>query len=467
MELNSVAEKRSFNSMVWKLTLPLVAQNVINMLVNMADVAMLGRLSQTALAASSLANQVHFILSLVYFGLGTGASVLTSQYWGKGDMKAIQIVLGIALKLSMLVSLLFAVATWIAPGPLMRIFTDDLQLIEEGIVYLRVIGISYLFTGFSTMYLSVTRSIERVTLSTVVYLVSLAVNILLNALLIFGLMGFPKLGILGAAIATAVARAVELIICLVDSAVNKKFKLRISAIFEHHPALFRDFVRYAVPALLNDIVWGVGFSMYSVIMGRLGTGGDVVAANAIANVARNLAKIAASGFATSSAIVVGKALGANKIPEAKVYASRMLKLTFFTCFVGALIILASRPFVINYAELTDQARSYLSTMLYISAYYVFGQALNTTWVCGIFRAGGDVKFGFYMDIIDMWLFAVPLGLLAAFVWKLPVMVVYFLIFLDEFVKMPFVYYRYKQGKWLRNITRSDLDAESPPKAVEA
>lgn len=453
MELNSLAEKRSFNSMVWKLTLPLVAQNIINMLVNMADVAMLGRLSQTALAASSLANQVHFILSLVYFGLGTGASVLTAQYWGKGDMKAIEIVLGIALKLSMLVSVLFAVATWTVPGALMRVFTDDLELIEEGIIYLRVIGISYLFTGFSTMYLSVTRSIERVTLSTVVYLVSLVANIILNALLIFGLMGFPRLGILGAAIATAIARAIELIICLVHSAVNKRIKLRASAIFGRHPELFRDFVRYAVPALLNDIVWGVGFSMYSVIMGRLGTGGDVVAANAIASVARNLAKIAASGFATSSAIVVGKALGANKLKEAKVYADRMIVLTFLTCLVGAVVILISRPFVINYAELTDQARSYLSTMLYISAYYVFGQALNTTLICGIFRAGGDVKYGFYMDIIDMWLFAVPLGLLAAFVWKLPVMVVYFLIFLDEFVKMPFIFYRYKQNKWLKNITR--------------
>lgn len=447
-------EKRAFGKMVLLLVLPVVGQNLLNMAVNTADVVMLGYVSQSALSASSLANQIQFILSLLFFGIGSGASILTAQYWGKGDTRTIEKVLGIALRFSIASAAVFALGAIAFPGPLMRIFTSDAELIAEGISYLRVVGVSYLFMAVTMMYLSAMSSMERVILSTQIYAVSLVVNIFGNAMLIFGWFGLPRLGILGVAISTTTARLVELVICLIDSRRNKYIRIRVRDIFARNKVLLQDFLRFALPAMGNDIVWGIGFSMYSVIMGHLGS--DVVAANSIAQVVRNAAKVACSGISTGTAIIVGKALGQNLIDTARLYAKRMVNLTMVAAVIGGLMILALRPLIVNYGSITEQAREYLGVMLLISSYYVFGQAFNTTTICGVFRAGGDAKFGFILDFFDMWVFSVPLGFLCAFVFKLPVMWVYFVIFLDEFVKMPFIIVHYKRERWLQNITRESV-----------
>lgn len=452
--MNQVAEKRAFYTGVFWLMLPVVGQNLVNLGVQMADIVMLAYVNQTALSAASLANNISFILSLVFFGIASGATILASQYWGKGDTATVERVLGLSLRFSVSIALVFAVAAWFFPQTLMSIYTADAALIATGAAYLRILAVSYLCMSVTTMYLNIMRSMERVLLSTVVYAVSLLVNVTLNAVFIFGLLGAPKLGIVGVAIGTVAARAVEVAICLGDSMRNKLVRIRLASLWERNPALLRDFFRYALPALANDIVWGVGFSMYSVIMGRLGS--DVVAANAIAQVVRNMATVVCMGVSTCTSILVGKSLGENRLEEAKVYAARLLRLAMITGALGGVLILLLKPVIVSYPQIEDQARRYLEIMAYISAYSVFGQAVNTTLICGIFRAGGDSKFGLFCDVITMWLFSVPLGFLCAFVFNLPVMWVYFIIFLDEFIKMPFVFWRYRQKKWLRNITRDEV-----------
>ncbi len=445
--LNSKLEKKAFYRMVLFLALPIVGQNVIDAMVTSADVVMLGFVSQEALSAVSLAGNVQFVLSLFLFGMATGSAMLSSQYWGKGDIRTIEKVLGIALRFSLAVGALFSVCALSIPQYLMRIFTPDEALITEGIVYLRTVALTYLFAGFTVMYLNVMRSMERVSLSTVVYAVSFVTNVALNALFIFVM----RWGAFGVALATLIARCVELVICIIHAARNERFRVHISDIFARHGLLLKDFIHYSLPAIGNDVVWGVAFTMYSVIIGHLSS--DAVAAYSIVAVARKLGTVMCFALSAATAIIVGKSLGADRFDEAKAYAKRFLNLSILSALVGGVIILALIPVFMHMADLTENARGYLFGMLLINSYYVLGQAINTTTICGIFRAGGDSRWGFYCDIIDMWAVMVPIGFLCAFVLKLDVMWVYFILCLDEFIKLPFNIVHYRRRGWLKNITR--------------
>ena len=441
----------SFNKSILRLAVPIVLQNIVTTAVNSADVIMLGFVGQNALSAGSLANQVMFILQLVYTGISSGVIMLAAQYWGKKDTKTIEHIMGIGMQLSIFISSMFFIMAFFFPHVLMRIFTNDINLITEGIPYLRMVSFSYLFMSFSQVYLCAMRSIERVHFSTVTNAVALILNIIFNAVFIFGLFGAPKLGILGVALATVIARAVEFTICVIDNFIPKAIHFHIKNILEVNKILFFDFMKYSLPAFGNEIVWGVAFSMYSVIMGHLDS--DIVAANAVVVVARNLGTVACFGIADAGAIILGKSIGSGNTDTIKSDSSHFVKITSMSAVVGGIVIFLLRPVFFTMADLTPTAQSYLSIMLFINMYYIVGQAFNTAMICGVFRSGGDSKWGFFCDIVDMWCYSVPLGFISAFVLKLPPMWVYFLICTDEFVKIPFVYKHYKSYKWLKNITR--------------
>lgn len=422
--------------------------------VSSADVVMLNYVGQSSISAVSLASQYVNILFMVFYGLGTGATMLCAQYYGKGDLRAIQVVEGIALRFSLGCALLFACCALLLPGQMMHIFTNDRELIQIGASYLRFMCVSFLCWGVIEVYLSVLRSIGKVAVSTAMNVLAFSLNILLNAVFIFGLFGAPKLGAMGVAIATSLSRVIELAACLAVSAKSMEVKLDFRYLFIRNEKLFSDFVRLSLPAMGNDISWSVAFSMYSVIIGHLGT--DAVAANSFVVVVRNFGTILCFGMASAGGILLGNIIGEGRMQEAKDGAKKLMKLTIAAGAIGGVIILAAMPIVMQYAKLTDEAMHYLKYMLLINTYYVMGAAVNTTLIAGVFRAGGDSRFGFICDTVDMWCYAVPLGFLAAFVLKLPVLWVYFLLCTDEFVKWPWVIRHYLSGKWLNNITRDHL-----------
>lgn len=462
MKLN-IFKKRlnrdDFSSQITKLVIPIVLQNLLSASVNSADVIMLNFVGQSSISAVSLAAQYTSILFMVFFGLGTGASILTAQYFGKNDFKAIAAIQGIALRFSISFSILFGVAALTIPELMMLLFTKDPELIEIGASYLRILSISFFCCGIVEIYLSVLRSVSRVVVSTALNTFAFTSNILLNAVFIFGLFGAPKLGAVGVAIATSLSRLMELILCFIVSAASRNVKLDFKAIFIRNKLLFKDFIRLSLPALGNDIVWGVGFSMYSVIIGHMSS--DAVAANSFVVVVRNFGTILCFGFSSAGGILLGQLIGENKLEQAALYAKKLLKLTVITGAVGGLIVLGAIPVLMNFASLNETGMHYLKYMLLINTYYVMGAAVNTTLIVGAFRAGGDSRFGFICDLIDMWVYAVPLGFFAAFVLKLPVLWVYFLLCTDEFVKWPWVIRHYRSGKWLKNITRDNLFEETP------
>ena len=386
--------KRTFYERIFKLVLPIIIQNLLSSAVSSADVIMLNYVGQSAISAVSLASQYANILFMVFYGLGTGATILCAQYYGKGNLEAIQMVEGIALRFSLAISVVFCGIALLMPDMLMRLFTNDAELIAVGASYLRFMSVSYLCCGIAEVYLAILRSVEQVVISTALNILAFSLNIILNAVFIFGLFGAPRLGAAGVGLATSVSRLVELIACFAVSRTKSTIKLNLRYMFVGNRLLFKDFVRLSLPALGNDIVWSVAFAMYSVVMGHMGT--DAVAANSFVVVVRNFGTILCFG---------------NKIEEARDGAKKLMKLTVISGAVGGLIVIAAMPVVLNYASssLSAQAMHYLKYMLWINTYYIMGAAVNTTLIAGAFRAGGDSRFGFICDTIVMWCYGVPLG----------------------------------------------------------
>lgn len=431
------------------LVLPIAFQQFMLALVSASDVLMLGELSQSALSAVSLATQITFVQNLFLAAMTIGLSVLAAQYWGKKDVKTVEKIFAYVLKITVLISAVFAAAAFLVPTYLMRIFTQDALLVEEGAVYLRVVSVSYLLTGISQIYLCILKNSGKAFKSSIISSVSVLVNIALNAMLIFGLLGMPKLQIAGAALATVIARVVEVVWCILETGKKDRVKLRY-ANFKKDAVLCRDFWNYTFPILGNEIVWGCGFTMYSVIMGHLGS--DAVAASSIANTVKNLLVCFCLGLASGGGIIVGNELGAGRLEAAKNYGRKLCKMALICGAASGVLLLALVPFILGAVNLSGQSLFYLKWMLIMCSYYLIGKSINTTTIAGIFCAGGDSKFGLLCDVVVMWGIMVPMGLIAAFVLKLPVPVVYFLLNLDEILKLPAVYRHYKKYKWVKDLT---------------
>lgn len=441
-----------FYRTVIALVVPMALQNLINVGVTAADVIMLGAVGEKALSGASLAGQVQYIMTLFLFGLTSGATVLTAQYWGKGDKKAIEKILGMAVKAAVCVTALFTVAAFAIPEYLMRIFTSDPEVIAEGINYLQIVGFTYLMIGVTQAYLYIMRSVERVVVATVVYLMSLICNIILNAVFIFGLFGLPAMGVRGAALGTLCARILEVVLVAGYARLfNKEIKLRMQYVIHTDRVLFRDFMQYALPVVINEVMWGLGTATNTAILGHMGSA--AVAANSVAQVARQLATVVAFGLSSAAAIQLGKTIGEKKTEHARAYAKQFIILSVVMGAIGGALILAISPVAAAALSLTETAKAYLRIMFIVMSYFVIGQAFNSTMVVGIFRSGGDTRFGLILDVTTMWCCSILFGFLAAFVFKLSVPIVYMILMSDEIIKIPITYKRYRSYKWLKDVTR--------------
>lgn len=445
------SEKRIFYRKLWGLVFPIAIQNLMTALVSASDAFMLGFVSQTSLSAVSLATQIQFVHNLFMLALTIGATTLAAQYWGKGDTDSVEEILAIVLKISMAVSVVFFIAAMFFSGFLIRIFTNDIRLIQAGIPYLRIVSVSYLFMGFSQIYLCIMKNSGRTAKSTIYGSVAVVINIGFNVIFIFGLAGFPAMGIAGAALATTVSRALELLLTIYENMHRSLVCVRLKYIRNSSKKLKKDFWHYTTPVLGNELVWGCGFTMFSVIMGHLGS--DAVAANSVANILKNIIACVCNGIGIGAGIIVGNELGKGEMERATEYGNRLFKLAVFAGAVSGLILLAVSPVLrIFTGSLSAQAHSYLKNMMYICTYYMIGKSVNATVIAGVFCAGGDTKFGLKCDAVTMWVILIPIGMITAFVLKLPIMVVYFIISMDEIIKLPAVYRHYKKYNWVRNLT---------------
>ncbi len=431
---------------------PIAFQYLMMSLVSASDAFMLGFLDQDPLSASSLASQIGFVYSLFVNAFMSGCNVLAAQYWGKKDRNTVEEILAMTMRYSLLVGAVFTLAALIVPEQIMHVFTNDPQLIHLGGVYLRTVAMSYFLAGFSQAYFGIMKVCDLAGLSSLIGSLAVVLNILMNWLLIFGIGPFFKMGIAGAAVATVIARAFECLFILAVIMRGKCIPLRIKLMFRTNDrSLHKDYGKYTLPLLFNQLGWGGGVTMYSVIMGHLGS--SAVAANSIASIVRSMIASLCWGIAAGVGIILGGMLGRNEIDEAKKAGGKFVRLSIWIGVGSGIVILAVTPLILNVITLNGKAQYYLKFMMFMAAYYIIGNSLNSTVIGGIFPAGGDTKFGMICDIVTLWCVVVPMGMIAAFWLKLPVLAVAFILTLDEFVKIPVVYKHYMKYKWVKNITR--------------
>jgi len=448
---NGLFADKEFTGKLLRYALPISFQALMLALVAATDAFMLGSVEQNSMSAVSLATQIQFLQNMFIMSVAVAGSILGAQYWGKGDKQTVNDIFIMILRVSAVLSLIFFGLCIIFPRQLMLIYTNEEILVEIGIQYLRLAGWSYLLTGFSQCYLTMMKVTDHPNHTAMISSGAVIINVILNAVFIYGLLGKTPMGAKGAALATLIARVIEVSWCIIISFKKDFIQPDFTRLFHRDPLLEKDFIKCLWPLLGAFLFWGVGFSSYSAFMGHLGT--DAAAANSIAAVVRDLVCCLCEGAANAAGIVVGNELGAGKLDKGKEYGIKCAKISFILGAASTAIMLIVTPIVSSAVKLTSEARELLIGMMIIMAVYMIGRAVNSVIINGIFAAGGDTLFDMYSLAVCMWGLAIPLAAAGTFFFHWPILVVYACTCLDEVGKIPWVLYHFKKYKWVKDLTR--------------
>lgn len=449
-------KEKTFYKSFMVLALSLALQNLLTYGVNMMDTIMLGRYSQNAMGGVSLCNQVQYLLQMLVVGAGEGAVVLGSQYWGKGNLKPMPHIIGVALRFGgSLAVLLFCVVAFF-PTQLLSLLSNDSAVIAEGQKYFQIICFTYIIFTVTNILVASLRSIGIVKIGYVISGSTLIINVCLNYCLIYGNLGFPELGVRGAAIATLVSRCVELLIVIYYLKYKEnQLNLTLTKLLRIDTSYMRDYTRVSSPVLINQALWGVAQMVQTGILGHLG--GDVTAANAIAVQVFQVLSVVAYGAASASGIVVGRTIGEGNELRLRplVHTLQVLFLTIGICS-GLLIFILREPILMVFGgTLTDRAYKLSMQFMLVLSITTVGTSYQMACDNGIIRGGGDTSFSAKMNLISMWFIIVPLSAMAAFWWKCAPVIVFFLLKWDQLYKTIPVVIRLRSWKWVKKVTRPD------------
>lgn len=453
MRRHPTLDDSAFYRELFSLAVPIGLQSLLTALIGATDALMLGRLSQDAVSAVSLANQIAFIMSLFTGAAIGGGGVLIAQYYGRHDRRMVTNLLCMLLRIALFISFLFFALAMLVPGQLMRLYTRDAHLIEIGASYLRIVSLSYLFSGMTQCHLLVMKTEGNAARCVMISAASLTVDVAADYFLIYGAADVPGLGADGAAWSTVAVEALALLWCAADARRGGHVRPDRAGLRWHDAGISADWLRLSLPMLGSSLAWGLGFTLHSLIMGHLGS--DATAAAAITSVVQELVTCVCKGFSAGAGIMLGRLLGQSLFDRARAAGRRFCRISFWVGGIHAVLLILLGALCTGFFVLTDTACAYLSGMLVFGAFYVFAFSINTIVVCGIFPAGGDASYDAVSVLLASWCFALPLALLGAFVFHWPVLAVYMLMCSDEIVKLPWVYPRYRRYLWLNNLTRED------------
>ena len=442
----------AFLKKVLTIALPVAMQGMLNTVVNLVDNLMIGSLGSTAIASVGLANKVFFVFTLLVFGVASGSGVLAAQYWGNQDVKNIRKVLGIGLIISLTGAILFLTPARLKPELMMRIFTTSQASIQMGAAYLAVVAFSYPCTAISNTYVAMLRAVNHVKAPVVISCVAIMVNIVFNYILIYGKLGAPALGVAGAAIATLIARVVEMTLIIVVVYVGKTpLACRLRELFGYTREFLRQFFRTAIPVICNEFVWGLGITIYSMAYGRMGD--DAVAAITIATTIQDIVVVLFQGLSAATAVILGNEMGAGKLKQAELYAKYIFILQFMLTIFAALVIVTLRwPFISLYQTgISDEVAMSVSRCLLMFALFTPAKMFNFVNIVGVLRSGGDTMMCLFIDTSGVWFIGIPLAFIGGLVLKQPIHIVYGMVMLEEVYKAAIGFWRYRQKKWLRNL----------------
>ena len=430
---------------------PIMIQNFMSAFVNILDSVMIGRLGTTALSAVGLGNQLFFLLNLILYGLASGSMVFTAQFWGKKNLEGLQKTFGLSLLLAFCLGALFTVFCVLKPAEILSLYTKDRAVIESGTQYLRLSALCFLPFAVNFMFMLTLRSIEKVKVAVAATLVSIIVNVILNAVLIFGLLGFPALGVRGAAIATVAARLAELSITFT---VTKKRKYPILGRLKNHLAFNLKFLKIyfmiVLPVLLNESLWSLGITFHHKIFAGLNT--FSYAAFNITNTISQLTWVIFIGLGNGISVLIGKKIGEKKYDEVRGYALRVLLFVpFVAVFVGAALIPISYLVPLFFKVEPIVVETVKKLFIVLACCYPL-KAFNMCMLIGLIRAGGDTRFGMICDTFIMWFISIPLAYFLSVYSAIPVWAVYVCLFSEEPFKAALGLWRIRSGKWLRSVT---------------
>jgi putative MATE family efflux protein len=444
-------ESLHFLPQLIRLALPIALQALMMTVLNLVDTVMVGQLGEVQIGAIALGNQIFFLLMLFLFGVGSGGAVFASQFWGRRDVHGVRKSLAMALIVGVVGAGVFTLAAELIPRTLISVFTTDAAVISEGIGYLRIVALSYLFTAVSVSYAHGLRSIGDTRLPMYATAISIALNILGNYTLIFGKFGFPALGVQGAAISTAIARLIEVILILTvvyrrngPTAVKRADFARIDRAF-----VTKYFDR-ATPVIINEILWSTGFVLYTVVFGRMGTA--FLAAYNIADTVGRLMLVFFIGTGNATAVLIGNMIGAGRLEEARRTGNTILRLApIASAAVGIVVFFVVAPLVPLLFSVSEEVRILVRQFMRMFAVLIVAKATNIHVIVGILRGGGDTKYALAIDILPLWFIGVPAAFIAGLVLKVPAPLVYLALNMEEITRVIIGWRRVSSGVWVNDL----------------
>ena len=452
-------QQPGFYRRVWRLSLPIILQNLITFSLGLIDTFMVSQLGNEEMAAVTAANTPIFLLISIVFGVQSGLAILASQYWGKGDLKNINRALGVAVFLGSIMTLLLALVFALFPVTVMDLLSNRHDLSLIGAPYLRIVGISYVFNMFSSIYVSAQRSVENGSFGMKVFGFSGILNAALNYLLIFGKFGCPALGVTGAAVATLMSRVAEFIICAVAAIRSRRIPLDLAVFLHPGMDMLRKFVKYSSPVILNEAAWGLGTSLLTVILGYTHNSVEMLAANAVMGTLHRLFLVVCFGLGAATGVIMGKAIGEGQSKEQVMGLGHAL--LRFCVLVGsviaavalALVPLLFIPVVFPMFKLYGDSAS-IATAMAVTAFAAIPlHSCAITSITGILRAGGDVIWSTVLDLVPQWLFCIPATALVALVLQAGWWPIAIAMQLESIIKTPLCYYRLRNDRWIHDVTK--------------
>jgi putative efflux protein, MATE family len=464
--IKNMLQDKNFMVKTFTLAIPVTLQNLLNNLLNLADILIVGHLGETSVAAVGLANKVFFVFSLLMFGICSGSSILSSQYYGKREINNIKRVLRISLLIGVAGSFLFVIPGIFCPKFVMSIFTDKADMITIGAAYLGVIAISYPVTAVTNAYTAVLRSMNYVKAPVIITSIAIFLNIVLNYCLVFGKFGLPVMGVAGSALATVVARIFELILLQLvirskkvgDDGIGDFVHGSMHTEESNQPFLNKAFIQKylytAAPVIVNEFMWGLGVTMYSLVYGRMGNA--ATAAITMTNTVEQMGMVFLFGVSNAAAVILGNELGADELKKAEEHAKNYLIMLFILSLGIGLMIFLLRDVIISVFPASELVQYYMRWSIAVFSLYLPIRAVDTLIIVAILRSGGDTKAALFLDVSGVWLIGIPMALLGGFVLHLPIYCVYAMVMTEEIYKTIFGFMRYRKKKWLKNIVSEGL-----------
>ena len=451
MKKSILTKDKYFYITLLSLAIPMIFQYLITFSVGLADNIMIGRLGDESVSGVYIGNQIQTVLQVVMGGVESALLLLSAQYWGKKDKTSIVSIISIAIKISFTIGLIFTVVCSVFPGTVLSIFTKETDVIIKGVDYLSFVSYSYLFFCLTQSMIAAMRSIESARIGLYVSIASLVSNIILNYIFIFGKLGLPAMGVTGASLATLISRIIEFVIIFIYVFyVDKKIRFKFSSLKEHNNTLFKDYIKYGLPLMAGQLVWGVNLTANSIILGHLTT--SVITATSLANTLNSLMYVGMNGLAGAIGVIIGKEVGSGDLSKIKEYSrTTQIILLMFGLFSSLMFWLLRDPYISLYNISSDAAEV---TRQFINVLRVtgIGTCYQAGSLMGLIKSGGDVKFVFKNDTIHVFLIVIPSALIAFFLGA-EAWVIFGLLKIDQLLKCIPAFFKIRSYNWMKNLTR--------------